>query len=210
MTRRAALLTVAAALALTAFAGYFFLFRQTIQASTHFTLMISPQLGPWTALREGKVSAGEIRGLETSDVIRRHYRRGPSVIEAVIAHIPISNRKSAHAQEACLRGSGAMVSRLEKVSFPELPLKATHIEMDYAGRKVTVLYWYKFGHDHTSDYIRSIALMSLSALKGDGPRGSTLIRLLTPRGENETPDQALARLREFSRPLIGELNDKLP
>jgi hypothetical protein len=97
--------TAAALLALAAGAcvSNLSLFRQDLQGTTDLTRLLPMRMGAWTAIGDSPATESEIRGLETRDVIKRTYSDGRDVVELVVAYIAHSNRKSAHAQEACLR-----------------------------------------------------------------------------------------------------------
>ena len=79
------------------------LFRQVVQGRTELTRGIASRIGAWQLIDEQPASASEVQGLETSDIIKRTYSDGRDYMELVVAYIAHSSRKSAHAQEACLR-----------------------------------------------------------------------------------------------------------
>jgi len=187
-----------------------FLFKQPIRAHSDLTKNISKTIGPWSVIRENKPSDAEYEGLETTDIIKRHYFDGQNTIELVVAYIPRSNRKSAHAQEACLRGSGAMVSQIETKKLQKAPVIATKITIDHHQQQSRVFYWYKIGNKYTSEFLKSSFRMYLAGLWGQKQQGAALVRLLSPTSSSERPEQVNQRLEEFARLLIPELEKKLP
>lgn len=199
-----ALMSVTAVLSNTAW------FRQDIASDTRLTAGIPAVISAWSMVDETPPTEQEIRGLETRDIIKRTYSDGRSLVELVVAHIAHSSRKSAHAQEACLRGSGALVGSIGKRRVPEVPVDATVITIDSRNRKSMVYYWYKIGPTYTSDYFRSSLLMFLGGLVGRESKGASLIRLLSPLAAGEDEARARERLDAFARSLIPELESTLP
>ncbi len=186
------------------------LFRQEIQGNTDFTRTLPLSLGKWSIIDEIPATENEIRGLETQDIVRRIYSDGKDVVELVVAYIAQSSRKSAHAQEACLRGAGAQVSTIENMTLPEVGISGKAIRLEYHDRRHWVFYYYKIGDIYTADYLRSSWLMFFGGLSGRQGQGSSLIRLLTPQRMGEEPEAAKARLSEFAKLLKPELESALP
>lgn len=186
------------------------LFRQEVQGTTDLTRNIPGRLGSWTLVAESPVTASEIRGLETRDVVKRTYTDGRDVVELVVAYIAHSSRKSAHAQEACLRGSGALVSRIHARKLDRTPILAKSISLDLRNQKQRVYYWYKIGDVHTSEYLKSSLMMFLGGLAGKDSRGASLVRLLTPERLGEPEDQINKRLEDFAFQLLPALQANLP
>lgn len=198
------------ALALSAALTQAFLFKQAIQGHSDFTQHLPEQLGPWTAVQTISPSAQEIRGLETEDMIRRVYSDGRQSVELVVAYIAHSSRKSAHAQEACLRGAGALVSQIDDIRFESPAISGKRIHLQFQNHKQWVLYFYKIGDLYTADYLWSSWLMFFGGLTGQEQKGTALIRLLTPEYPNENPAVVTERLRQFSLLLIPALQTALP
>ncbi len=190
--------------------SHYFLFQQTITVESNRTVSISKQLGAFYLVSENKPSASEIRGLETSDILKRIYSDGNHEIELIVAYIAHSSRKSAHAQEACLRGSGALVGSIEKIHLQHSPVLATSISIDISNRRSRVYYWYKIGPIYTSDYLRSSLKMFLGGLIGQPNHGAALVRLLIPEKKGEGENNSLAIAEEFTSKLLPELERCLP
>jgi EpsI family protein len=186
------------------------LFRQEVQGTTDLTRGISANLGEWSLIGESPASASEVRGLETRDVIKRTYTNGQDVIELVVAYIAHSSRKSAHAQEACLRGSGALVGRIESRQLEKSPVLAKSISIDLQDRRQQVYYWYKIGGSYTANYLSSSLKMFFGGLMGSKNHGATLIRLLTPVKKGENQSAVDERLEAFTARLLPELERCLP
>lgn len=189
------------------------LFRQSVQGNTDLARNIAPSLGPWRAVAESPASESEIRGLETRDILRRTYTNGNAYIELVVAYIAHSSRKSAHAQEACLRGSGALVGRIESKQLAKAPVKVKSISLENHDQKQLVYYWYKIGHTYTADYLASSIKMFLGGFtraRNSASQGASLVRLLTPVNRNENQAAVDARLEEFTVFLLPELERNLP
>ena len=199
-----------AALAIGAALSNTVLFRQVVQGTTDLTRNIPAGLGPWQLVAQSPVSESEIRGLETRDIVKRTYSNGRDRIELVVAYIAHSSRKSAHAQEACLRGSGAMVSRIESRQLTLAPVLAKSLSLDFHNQKQHVYYWYKIGNRYTAAYLESSLKMFLGGLFGSDARGASLIRLLTPVGHGEPQARVDERLEEFAMHLIPALEKHLP
>jgi EpsI family protein len=185
-------------------------FRQDIASDTRLTRNIPPSLGPWRLVEETGPSEDEIRGLETRDVIKRTYSDGRNLVELVVAHIATSSRKSAHAQESCLRGSGALVGSIYHRQPPGTPVDATVISIESRNRKSLVYYWYKIGPTYTSAYFRSSLLMFLGGLVGRESKGASLVRILSPLSPGETQESAQGRLDGFTGALLPALEATLP
>jgi EpsI family protein len=187
------------------------LFSQAIKGDTDLTRTIAPNLGRWQLVDEHQPSEGEYRGLETRDIVKRSYSDGESLIELVVAYIPKSNRKSAHAQESCLRGSGALVGSIFSRDLSSVPVKATVISMEYAQSKSWVFYWFKFGQEHSSAYLKANLKMLLRGLTGgETHQGASLVRLLSTQRRGESPEKVQQRLEDFAAQLVPELNRRLP
>jgi EpsI family protein len=199
-----------AALAVSAWLSNTSLFRQATQGDTDLTRRIPVHIGNWEMVDESAVSESEVRGLETRDVIKRTYFNGSHYMELVVAYIAHSSRKSAHAQEACLRGSGALVGSIEERRMRNSPVSAKLISMDFQDRRHWVCYWYKIGGDYTSAYLKSSLLMFLGGLTGKKSRGASLIRILTPERQGENRESVLVRIEDFTRLLIPQLEKALP
>ncbi len=159
---------------------------------------------------EGAPSASEIQGLETVDIIKRTYTNGRDYMELVVAYIAHSSRKSAHAQEACLRGSGALVGSISDFQMQKNPVLGKLISLDIQNRKHWVCYWYKIGPIYTAQYLKSSLLMFMGGLMGNKQQGATLIRLLTPERAVESQAEVEARFEDFTQGLIPELQRVLP
>lgn len=186
------------------------LFRQDMQGKTENTRHIASTLGPWIQIDAYPPSLGEIHGLETSDIIKRVYANGPNTIELVVAYISHSSRKSAHAQEACLRGAGALVGSLESRRLTRSPVLVKSIGLDLNGQHQQIFYWYKIGNTYTADYLASSFKMFLGGLIGESGKGASLVRLLTPVRSGENPQAVNERLEDFTTYLIPELERTVP
>lgn len=187
------------------------LFSQSIKSDTDLTRTLAPTLGPWQLFDEYAASEAEYRGLETRDITKRTYTDGESMIELVVAYIPESNRKSAHAQESCLRGSGALVGSISKRNLTRAPVQATVISIEQSTNKSWVFYWFKFGSEHSSAYLKANLKMFLKGLKGGKKnQGASLVRLLSPQRRGESPEKVQQRLEDFASYLVPELDKRLP
>lgn len=206
----AATWAVLALLAASAALSNTLLFRPTVPVDSQRTRLIAQSLGPWALLDESPASAGEVRGLETRDVIKRVYGDGRSTIELVVAYIAHSSRKAAHAQEACLRGAGALVGNIESRRLENSPVRAKSISLDLRDHRQQVYYWYKIGRTHSSDYLSSSLRMFLGGLAGSETQGASLVRLLTPVSKEESQSAVHARLEQFTGYLLPELERCLP
>jgi EpsI family protein len=201
---------ILAALAVSALVSNTLLFRQVVQGKSELTRNISHHIGPWQLVDEVQASASEIQGLETSDIIKRTYSDGRNYIELVVAYIAHSSRKSAHAQEACLRGAGAMVGSITDVKWEQGRLGGKLITIDLRERRQWVCYWYKIGNVYTADYLSSSLRMFLGGLFGKKQQGASMIRILTPETRGEKPEVILNRLQTFTHHLLPELEKNLP
>ncbi len=186
------------------------LFKQVVHTDSNLAQLIPSTLGPWKEIQSSPATASEIRGLETRDIIKRTYSNGAQYIELVVAYIAQSNRKSAHAQEACLRGSGALVGSVNRVHLHNLPIDAKAISIDNGSNRSFVYYWYKIGTVYTADYLKSSFQMFFGGLVGKKTHGASLIRLLTPTNKSETEATIQERIEDFSRFLLPELEKNLP
>jgi EpsI family protein len=186
------------------------LFQQTIQGRTTLTQNIPNRLGSWEMVRQSPVSESEIKGLETSDIIKRSYTNGSDYMELVVAYIAHSSRKSAHAQEACLRGAGALVGSIGDFEMENGRVIGKLISIDNQNRRQWVCYWYKIGQTYTAKYLESSLLMFLGGLTGKQQHGASLIRLLTPESVGESRDKIEARIEDFTQFLLPELEKNLP
>lgn len=186
------------------------LFKQTMLGTTDRTRNISPSLGSWVQIEESGASHSEIRGLETQDIIKRVYSNGTETIQLVVAYIAHSSRKSAHAQEACLRGAGAMVGDIKSRQLSGSPVLAKSISLDLQDRRQQVYYWYKIDRTYTADYLSSSFRMFLGGLVGKKGQGASLVRLLTPVSKGENPEAVHRRLEDFTARLLPELERNLP
>jgi EpsI family protein len=186
------------------------LFRQEVQGHTDLTKNIPTRIGAWEMVNEAAATASEIRGLETEDIIKRTYSNGSEYMELVVAYISHSSRKSAHAQEACLRGAGALVGSIGDFRMSHSPVDAKLISIDIRDRREWVCYWYKIGHLHTAQYLRSSLVMFLGGLVGHKTQGASLVRLLTPEKRGESREHIQERMEDFTGFLLPELEKTLP
>lgn len=186
------------------------LFRQALQGRTELTRGISPRIGAWHLVDEQTATASEVQGLETRDIIKRTYSDGRSYIELVVAYIAHSSRKSAHAQEACLRGAGAQVGAIETVRWDGGRVAGKLLSIDLRDSRQWVCYWYKIGNTYTADYLSSSLRMFLGGLLGNKPKGAALVRILTPENRGETRAQIEQRMQDFTHFLLPELEKNLP
>lgn len=213
MTRRPHAAWTIAALALLgacAFLSNTVLFRQSVQGNTELTRNIPRTIGGWELVDETAATPSEIQGLETSDIIKRTYSNGRSYMELVVAYIAHSSRKSAHAQEACLRGAGASVGSIAELNMDGGRVSSKLISIDLRERRQWVCYWYKIGDRYTADYLQSSLLMFFEGLMGRKHQGASLVRLLTPEARGETQEQIRARIQDFTHFLLPELDKQLP
>lgn len=199
-----------ALLAATAVLSNTVLFQQVVQGRTELARNISTHIGDWELIDEQEATPSEVRGLETSDIIKRTYGNGRHYMELVVAYIAHSSRKSAHAQEACLRGSGAMVGSIGDVSWEGGRVNAKLISVDIHDRRQWVGYWYKIGDIYTASYLSSSLRMFLGGLVGRQTQGASLIRILTPEAKGETQSLVQARMQDFTHALLPELQKNLP
>lgn len=197
-------------LAASALVTNLFLFKQAVQGNTDLTRGINGVLGPWVQVETAAPTPGEIQGLETRDIIKRVYSDGSVYIELVVAYIAHSSRKSAHAQEACLRGSGALVSHVESRQLTSAPVMARSISLDIHDQRQQVYYWYKIGKLHTADYMTSSLKMFFGGVFGRDHQGTALVRLLTPVRRGESPAAVESRLEDFAGRLVPDLEKHLP
>jgi EpsI family protein len=186
------------------------LFRQTLQGRTELTREIPSRIGSWQLVDEQPATASEVQGLETVDIVKRTYSDGRDYMELVVAYIAHSSRKSAHAQEACLRGAGAMVGTIEAVSWEGGRVGGKLISIDVREHRQWVCYWYKIGSTYTADYLSSSLRMFLGGLIGDKHQGAALVRLLTPENPGEGRPQIEKRMQDFTHSLLPELEKHLP
>lgn len=186
------------------------LFRQTVQGNTDLTRNISHQIGVWQLVDEQAATPSEVKGLETRDIIKRTYSDGRNYMELVVAYIAHSSRKSAHAQEACLRGAGAMVGTIGAVSWDGGRVGGKLISIDLRESRQWVCYWYKIGNTYTADYLSSSLRMFMGGLIGDKHQGAALVRILTPEMRGESRPQIEARMQDFTHFLLPELERHLP
>lgn len=208
--RRIATLVALISLAAAAVLSNTLLFRQVVTGNTALTKNIAARIGSWELVEESSATPGEIQGLETRDIIKRTYSNGREYMELVVAYIAHSSRKSAHAQEACLRGAGALVGSIGDVRLDGDRVSAKLISIDLRDRRQWVCYWYKIGNTHTARYLRSSLLMFLGGLDGSHHQGASLVRLLTPEVRGESQSQVQARMEDFTHFLIPELEKNLP
>ena len=208
--QRAWTLASLALLAATAVLSNTVLYRQEITGRTELTRRLPARIGAWELVEEQPASQSEIKGLETSDIIKRTYSNGRSYMELVVAYIAHSSRKSAHAQEACLRGAGAMVGSIADIGLDGDRVGAKLISIDLHEHRQWVCYWYKIGDTYTAQYLRSSLLMFLGPSLGRKHQGASLIRLLTPEARNERPEEVRARFQDFAHALLPELQKTLP
>lgn len=203
----AALLSLAAAAVL----SNTLLFRQTVQGNTDLARRIPQSLGPWMLIDDHPATESEVRGLETRDIVKRTYSRGGGeYVNLVVAYIAHSSRKSAHAQEACLRGSGAMVGHIESRRLSRAPILARSMGIDLMNNKQHVYYWYKIGNEYTADYLESSLKMFLGGLFGGSKQGASLVRIMTPVRRGEAQEKVDLRLEDFAVHLLPALEAHLP
>ena len=159
---------------------------------------------------EQPASPSEVQGLETRDIIKRTYSDGHDYMELVVAYIAHSSRKSAHAQEACLRGAGALVGTIGKVSWENGRVGGKLISIDVRDQREWVCYWYKIGNTYTADYLASSLRMFLGGLIGEKNQGASLVRILTPEARGESQSRIEARMQDFTHSLLPEREKALP
>ncbi len=199
-----------AALALSGYLSNTVLFRQHIHEGTHFTASLPGNLGKWHLVESAEPTPGEIRGLETRDIVKRVYSDGRRPVEVVVAYIARSSRKSAHAQEACLRGAGALVAEINSKQLQRSAVGARVIALDYRSQRHWVYYWYKMGDAHTGEYFLSSLKMFWRGWFGGADKGTAFIRVMTPEAVTEDAHAAHTRLEDLVAALVPALDAVLP
>ncbi len=157
---------------------------------------------------------------ETRDVLgkgeflQRLYRNPveEASVDLFVAYFP-SQRVGVtiHSPKNCLPGSGW--SPVESKHIP-LPLKTGAIEVNRyivakGESRELVLYWYQaHGRAVASEYWAKFYLVkdAIELNRSDG----SLIRIVTPIGENESPESAQQRATEFARTLMPALAQVVP
>jgi exosortase D (VPLPA-CTERM-specific) len=157
-----------------------------------------------------------IRELDLSDYIIVTYRKGSSPPVNFYSTYYESQRKgeSIHSPSSCLPGSGWEFQQagrteisLSKDSNIRFPVRRA--VMSNAGHKQLSYYWFPMRGRVLTNIWEMKLYNFIDALTQQRTDGA-LARLITPIGNNETIEDADARLQGFTRELVPVLNEFLP
>ena len=175
---------------------------------------IPHEIGPWRGV-DVSLDERTYEILETRNVLYREYKTAPEnpSVELCIV-FSRANRKAPHPPEVCYTGSGANVEQrpLETVNFSgegafSSPLRGNTLSVVHGQTRELVLYWYLAGTKLTTSYYDQQLKILWAQLTGR-PAQSALIRYSTVI-QNETPEQAMAHLKEFAQVSLPTILDQL-
>ncbi len=180
--------------------------------------------GAWNS-QEIPISAAALEVLGKGDFLNRIYAvEGASgkqplpsdeaaPVQLFIAYFPTQRTGQAiHSPQNCLPGSGWTFLSSGVTSFIDGTGKAYRVG-DYVisdGRaKQEVLYWYQtHGNSIANDYVAKVHMLADSIRLGR--TDAALVRVITPVGANEAPDQAHQRLVNFAKLVTPSLPAYIP
>jgi exosortase D (VPLPA-CTERM-specific) len=170
-------------------------------------------VGDWTSKRQN-LERKLLDALELNDYLLADFRNSSGeVINCYIAFNDFQSKgKASHSPESCLPSNGWELKKPDKIMMTDGSNRSikinrammvmgndrrlTYYWFDQRGRILTDLLQIKF-----YNFFDSIALN-----RTDG----ALVRLITPLGENESPEAADARLKDFFRQFNPTLKGFLP
>ncbi len=202
---------VIALLAVGAFSNWRF-FGPEAEGSLAQVTGIPHDFGSWHG-EDVKLDERTYEILETRNVLYREYRAAqdsPPIVLCVVFS-PV-NRKAPHPPEVCYTGSGAQVDRRpdEKVqlsSSPE-PIRGSSLLVRYGKAEEVVLYWYLAGTQLTTSYYEQQRKVIWAQLTGR-PAQSAIIRYSATLLQNESQEEAMARLKTFAQTTLPEILKRL-
>ena len=186
---------------------------------------IAMQVGGWageTVVEDEKSRKKTEKILGTTDMIMRTYTRGADRVHLAVIHAT-SNRKVAHPPEQCYAADGFEMEDIARDSFTthdgtRVDVKRLVIirgrrrgrpDSEAAPREgveiQVVYYWYRAGTLNTPDFVRQQIHVILSNLLMRTGTRVALIRLSSYIQDLREKEDAIRRLKNFSREIFPEI-----
>ena len=176
-----------------------------------FANQVSLQLDGWSGT-ERPIDEHTAAILETEDVVDRRYNKPDESWVDLTIIFAKEQRKVAHPQEVCLKGSGYNVQHYSRPSVPTgitdpAYIPVVRLKIEKGNNRHLVYYFYKCGpHYSASYYWENILIMwSRVTLR---PANGALIKLTTSIDTDEPT--AEDRLQRFLAVALPEIAGKLP
>jgi EpsI family protein len=187
-------------------------FRGKVPAKHSFS-QFPLQIGEWSGTRETMEQAF-IDELDLSDYVIVNYRnKQNNAINFYTAYYESQQKgESIHSPETCLPGSGWKFGKEEEVSFKTKnggAMRVNRVFMEKDGEKQLAYFWFpQRGRVLTKLYQLKLYNFwdALTRQRTDG----ALIRVITPIGSTEKPEDAELRIRDFLNDTIPILSSFIP
>ena len=173
------------------------------------------QIGPWTMLKEDKLSEAISGVLRADDSVLRSYRnaRGQQVDFFVAYYKTQKAGESMHSPKNCLPGWGWQILKTDEVALrPDDPAHPTLINrylVEKNGERSLVLYWYQAnGRVIASEYWGKIYLV-MDALR-TGRRDGAIVRFVVPIAKGSDGNAEVDAGLEMARAVAPLLPRYLP
>lgn len=182
------------------------------QALTTFPLYFDGWEG-----RAGRIEDVYLDVLKLTDYVMADFHRSnePAAVNLYVAYYASQRTGQAvHSPASCLPGGGWLMQDLRRHAVPGLevrgrPLEVNRVVIQQGAQRELVYYWFQErGRDITDEFTAKWYLLTdaISRNRTDG----ALVRLITPLGANERPEEADARLVRFLQPAAHLLPAYVP
>jgi EpsI family protein len=187
-------------------------FREQIPIKKPFSTF-PMQIGQWQGTRQ-VMEQKFIDTLDFSDYLLTQYVNPKGeVVNFYVAYYETQRKgESIHSPTTCLTGGGWIFKDREviTVNIPgRAPFRIKRAVLEQPGSRQLAYYWFPMrGRDLTSAYEMKLYNFIDAMLKHrtDG----ALVRIMTPLGPDESPQDGDARLQEFMKDVLPILDQYLP
>ncbi len=170
-------------------------------------------VGSWNGKKQN-LEQMFLDGLNLTDYLLADYRNGSGqVINSYVAFSDFQSKgKSSHSPASCLPGSGWELKDPEKISLIDAngyPVIVNRAMMIMGSERRLTYYWFNQRGRILTDLFQTKLFNIVDSITLNRTDGS-MVRLITPLAEKETPEIAETRLKEFFMQFNPILTSFLP
>ena len=175
-------------------------------------VLFPPKVGDWAATAHGALDPAIENALNADDYLSATLAQAGMAqnVELFIAWYRDQSTGGVHSPEVCLPGAGWEIAKLEQIEVaangrPDAPFSLNRAIIQKGVSRMLVYYWYEQQGERTASMYAAKMHLMMGKLR-DGRDDSAIVRLITPIGEDESAQDAEARLQDSMQALL----DKLP
>ena len=170
-------------------------------------------VGSWNGKKQN-LEQMFLDGLNLTDYLLADYRNGSGqVINSYVAFSDFQSKgKASHSPASCLPGSGWELKDPEKISLIDAngyPVIVNRAMMIMGSERRLTYYWFNQRGRILTDLFQTKLFNIVDSITLNRTDGS-MVRLITPLAEKETPEIAETRLKEFFMQFNPILTSFLP